>query len=59
MYARGVAIVVAADARLRGDEPPLPADDLDDPWGRGDQTFPRIGDEIEDTIVPFAALLLP
>ena len=36
---------------------PLPSDDLDDPWGRGDQTFQRIGDEIEDTTVPFAALL--
>ena len=45
--------------RLRGDDPPQPGDDLDDPWGRGDQTFTRIGDEIEDTTVPFATLLLP
>ena len=45
--------------RLRAGEPPLPGDDLDDPWGRGDQTFQRIGDEIEDTTVPFATLLLP
>ncbi|MBU2661957.1 phosphotyrosine protein phosphatase [Actinoplanes bogorensis] len=58
VYARGVAIVEAVH-RLRGDNPPLPADDLDDPWGRGDQTFQRIGDEIEDTTVPFATLLLP
>ena len=58
VHARGVAIVEAAD-RLRGDEPPRPGDDLDDPWGRGDQTFQRIGDEIEDSTVPFAALLLP
>jgi protein-tyrosine phosphatase len=58
VHARGVAIVAAADARRAG-EAPLPADDLDDPWGRGDQTFARIGDEIEDTVVPFAALLLP
>ncbi len=58
VHARGVAIVAAADARRAG-EAPLPADDLDDPWGRGDQTFTRIGDEIEDTVVPFAALLLP
>jgi protein-tyrosine phosphatase len=57
VHARGVAIVEAVD-RLRGDEPPLPGDDLDDPWGRGDQTFQRIGDEIEDSTVPFATLLL-
>jgi protein-tyrosine phosphatase len=58
VHARGTAIVRAADESRAG-EPPLPTDDLDDPWGRGDQTFTRIGDEIEDTIVPFAALLLP
>jgi protein-tyrosine phosphatase len=56
--ARGVAIVAAVD-QLRGQQPPLPVDDLDDPWGRGDQTFQRIGDEIEDATVPFANLLLP
>jgi protein-tyrosine phosphatase len=55
---RGQAIV-AAVARLRDGDGPRPGDDLDDPWGRGDQTFQRIGDEIEDTTVPFAALLLP
>jgi protein-tyrosine phosphatase len=58
VYARGVAIVAAAAAR-RGQEPAQPGDDLDDPWGRGDQTFLRIGDEIEDTVVPFATLLIP
>jgi protein-tyrosine phosphatase len=58
VYARGSAIVAAVQARRAG-EPPLPGDDLDDPWGRGDQTFTRIGDEIEDTVVPFAKLLLP
>ncbi len=58
VHARGVAIVAAAD-RLRDGEPTQPGDDLDDPWGRGDQTFTRIGDEIEDTTVPFARLLLP
>jgi protein-tyrosine phosphatase len=57
VHARGVALVEAVD-RLRGDEPPLPGDDLDDPWGRGDQTFQRIGDEIEDSTVPFATLLV-
>jgi protein-tyrosine phosphatase len=58
VHARGVAIVEAVDA-LRGPDGPLPGDDLDDPWGRGDQTFQRIGDEIEDATVPFAKLLLP
>jgi protein-tyrosine phosphatase len=57
-YARGVAIVEAADAARRGASP-LPDDDLDDPWGRGDQCFGRVADEIEDTVRPFAALLLP
>jgi protein-tyrosine phosphatase len=55
--ARGTAIVEAIN-RLRSPEGPMPGDDLDDPWGRGDQTFQRIGDEIEDTTVPFAKLLL-
>jgi protein-tyrosine phosphatase len=58
VYARGRAIVAAAEAHRAG-EPALPGDDLDDPWGRGDQTFTRIGDEIEDTVVPFSKLLLP
>jgi protein-tyrosine phosphatase len=58
LLARGVAIVTAVD-RLRGQVPPLAVDDLDDPWGRGEQTFQRIGDEIEDVTVPFANLLLP
>jgi protein-tyrosine phosphatase len=58
VYARGVALVAAAHA-ARGNAPPLPTDDLDDPWGRGDQCFGRIADEIEDTVRPFAALLLP
>lgn len=58
VHARGVAIVAAAAAR-RGSESAQASDDLDDPWGRGDQTFIRIGDEIEDTVVPFATLLIP
>jgi protein-tyrosine phosphatase len=58
VHARGGAIVDAV-ARLRGTDQPQATDDLDDPWGRGDQTFQRIGDEIEDTTVPFAKLLLP
>ncbi|MEU4241938.1 phosphotyrosine protein phosphatase [Actinoplanes sp. NPDC026619] len=58
VHDRGAAIVAAVHT-LRGSESPQPGDDLDDPWGRGDQTFQRIGDEIEDTTVPFANLLLP
>ncbi|MEJ5189443.1 MAG: hypothetical protein WHT84_09555, partial [Breznakiellaceae bacterium] len=38
----------AADAARQGTTP-LPADDLDDPWGRGDQCFSRVADEIEET----------
>ena len=57
VYARAVAVVEAVDA-LRGGEPARVGDDLDDPWGRGDQTFVRIGNEIEDTVVPLAALLV-
>ena len=58
VYARGTALVAAVDAMRRGDAA-RPGDDLDDPWGRGDQTFTRIGDEIEQSLRPFAALLLP
>jgi protein-tyrosine phosphatase len=58
VYARGVALVAAVDAARAGAEP-LPADDLDDPWGRGDQTFVRIGDEIEHALSPLADVLLP
>jgi protein-tyrosine phosphatase len=56
--ARGVALVEQVHA-LRAGELAQPGDDLDDPWGRGDQTFTRIGDEIEDATVPLAGLLLP
>ena len=57
VYARGVAMVEAAQA-LRGEAPPLASDDLDDPWGRGDQTFGRVADEIEEAVRLFADLLL-
>ncbi|MFC5926533.1 phosphotyrosine protein phosphatase [Micromonospora vulcania] len=57
-YARGVALVAAAhDARLGASA--LPTDDLDDPWGRGDQCFSRVADEIEETVHPLATALLP
>ncbi|HEY8473970.1 MAG TPA: phosphotyrosine protein phosphatase [Natronosporangium sp.] len=58
VYARGVALVRALDA-ARGGAAPLPSDDLDDPWGRGEKTFARVADEIEDVVRPLAAALLP
>nr|WP_275941240.1 phosphotyrosine protein phosphatase [Planosporangium flavigriseum] len=57
VYARGVALVSAA-ARIRRGRPPLPGDDLDDPWGRGHDYFGRVADEIEATVRPLAAALL-
>ena len=58
VYARGVALVEAVDAARHGMSP-LPDDDLDDPWGRSDECFARVADEIEETVYPLAALLLP
>ncbi|MFG2064298.1 phosphotyrosine protein phosphatase [Micromonospora sp. NPDC048871] len=58
VYARGVALVEAAHAARQGTTL-LPTDDLDDPWGRGDQCFTRVADEIEETVQPLAATLLP
>lgn len=56
-YARGVALVQAV-AKARAGKAPLPQDDLDDPWGRGDQVFGRVADEIQATVKPLAAALL-
>lgn len=58
VYERGLALVAAVDAARDGSDP-LPADDLDDPWGRGDVWFKRTADEIEAALEPFVALLLP
>ncbi|MFC8848907.1 MULTISPECIES: phosphotyrosine protein phosphatase [unclassified Micromonospora] len=58
VYARGVALVAAVHAAREG-AAPLHTDDLDDPWGRGDQCFSRVADEIEETVHPLAAALLP
>ncbi|MDG4789626.1 phosphotyrosine protein phosphatase [Micromonospora sp. WMMD1102] len=58
VYARGTALV-AAVAAARSGSSPLPGDDLDDPWGRGDQCFSRVADEIEGAVRPLAAVLLP
>jgi protein-tyrosine phosphatase len=56
--ARGTALVAAVDA-ARAAADPLPTDDLDDPWGRGDTTFARIADEVQHTVEPLASALLP
>lgn len=58
VYERGCALVAAAHAARAG-APSLPGDDLDDPWGRGDQCFSRVADEIEETVQPLATALLP
>ena len=58
VYARGIALVGAVDV-VRHNAAPLATDDLDDPWGRGDQCFSRVADEIEETVEPLAAVLLP
>ncbi|MFC4021710.1 phosphotyrosine protein phosphatase [Micromonospora sp. GCM10011542] len=58
VYDRGVALVAAAHAARHGTST-LPTDDLDDPWGRGDQCFGRVADEIEETVHPLATALLP
>ncbi|TDC83740.1 phosphotyrosine protein phosphatase [Micromonospora sp. KC606] len=58
VYARGAALVEAVDAARQGVSP-LRSDDLDDPWGRGDQCFNRVADEIEETVHPLASILLP
>jgi len=57
-HARAAALVVAADRR-RGDTEPLAGDDLDDPWGRGDQTFQRIADDIDEALYILVEALLP
>jgi protein-tyrosine phosphatase len=58
VYARGVALVAAADAARAG-AAALPSDDLDDPWGRGEKTFARVADEIDDVLRPLVAALFP
>ena len=56
--ARAGALVEAADRGRAGSEP-LPTDDLDDPWGRGDQTFQRIADDIDESLYALVDVLLP
>ena len=59
MFAGRAADLVAAADRARGDAPAMPEDDLDDPWGRGDQTFARIADEIDEAVYALVDALLP
>jgi protein-tyrosine phosphatase len=56
--ARATALVGAAH-RHRGETEPQPGDDLDDPWGRGDQTFQRIADDIDESLYALVDALLP
>ncbi|MFV2083776.1 phosphotyrosine protein phosphatase [Micromonospora sp. LOL_021] len=58
VHARGAALVAAVDA-VRAGAGPQPGDDLDDPWGRGDHTFARVADEIEETVGALGVALLP
>lgn len=57
VHERGEALVRAVDA-VRDGRPPERGDDLDDPWGRGDQVFSRVADEIQATVGPLAKILI-
>jgi protein-tyrosine phosphatase len=56
--ARAAAMVEAA-GRARGDAVAEHDDDLDDPWGRGDQTFARVADRIDESVYGLVDVLLP
>jgi protein-tyrosine phosphatase len=56
--ARAAAVVAAAD-RVRDETPAAHEDDLDDPWGRGDQTFARVADEIDEAVYALVNALFP
>jgi protein-tyrosine phosphatase len=56
--ARAGAVVEAARV-ARGDSAAAHEDDLDDPWGRGDQTFARVADEIDEAVYALVDVLLP
>lgn len=57
VHRRGVALVAAVDA-VRDRAEPLPSDELDDPWGRGDAYFARVADEIDVVVGALAGALL-
>jgi protein-tyrosine phosphatase len=54
--ARGRALVAAAHARRDG-ALPAAADDLDDPWGRGEPFFARTADAVERHLAPLVGAL--
>ncbi|MEV4641672.1 phosphotyrosine protein phosphatase [Actinoplanes sp. NPDC049548] len=58
-FAARAAALVEAAGRRRGADESLPGDDLDDPWGRGDQTFQRIADDIDEMMYALVDALLP
>jgi protein-tyrosine phosphatase len=57
-FGRAAAVVEAA-RRARGDSAAAHEDDLDDPWGRGEQTFARVADEIDEAVYALVDVLLP
>ena len=59
VFAVRAAALIAAAHRVRGDTQAGSEDDLDDPWGRGDQTFARIADDIDETMYALVDVLLP
>jgi protein-tyrosine phosphatase len=59
IFATRATALVAAAHRHRGENEPVPGDDLDDPWGRGDQTFQRIADDIDEAVYALVDALLP
>lgn len=57
VYARGTAMVMAA-TEIRQDRPPLPGDEIEDPWGSGPVVFAQIADGIEAVVRRLASVLL-
>jgi protein-tyrosine phosphatase len=58
VHERALALVSAVDA-ARGGARSRPADDLDDPWGRGAAVFRGTADAIHASIQPFVDQLFP
>jgi low molecular weight protein-tyrosine phosphatase len=58
VHARGVALITAVDVARDGARPRA-ADDLDDPWGRGDAHFRATADQIVWSLRPIVDLLFP
>jgi protein-tyrosine phosphatase len=58
VYARGVALVAAVNEARAGARPRV-SDDLDDPWGRGDDHFRGTADQIVNSLRPLVDLLFP